>query len=372
MRRDPANNVIVIEKNDAPGQETSRFNSGVIHSGIHLPPEFLKAKLASRGSKLTVEYCRRSKVAHDQVGMYIVVAPESTIGWAEIFSPRKLAAFFKALWSELVNLKRMLRNAKALGIAIKPITGKTMRRREPNVRCLFAIHIPEVYIIDAEGLVRSLELEARQLGAQFHYNETVLGFDRAEFVTFVQTERDSYQARVVINAAGLFATEVAEKAGYDPEDPRYKQSYYRGEYYEILPESGIQVKALVYPVRKPGKPGLGTHLTPKIDGRLFIGPNAVAAGHNQDYDADFVPADRFYEDVKPFLPGLKIGHLRQGYCGIRPKLGNDPKEKDFSINFDTDGQIPMVNLIGIESPGLTAALAIAEYVANELRARQLP
>jgi L-2-hydroxyglutarate oxidase LhgO len=272
------------------------------------------------------------------------------------------------LKEELINLKRMLKNAKRLDIKLEFVTPWEMKQAEPNVRCVFAIRIPEVSIIDAEGFVRTLEDDAQTAGVQFRYNTTVTGFERAGEEIVVQTDRGPIATALVINAAGLQATTIAQRAGFDPtaNPNQYQQSYYRGEYYEIMPESGVKVRALVYPVRKPGRPGLGTHLTPKIDGRLLIGPNAVAARDNTDYGEDgFVSAEKFYQDVKPFLPGLKLEHLRPAYAGIRPKLGQDAKEKDFSIQFETEPFL-MVNLIGIESPGLTAALAIAEHVVDKL------
>jgi L-2-hydroxyglutarate oxidase LhgO len=339
--------VLVIERHDAPGRETSRFNSGVVHSGIHLPPGYLKAKLASQGSKMAIDFCQKMGVAHKKVGMYIVVAPEDILG----------------LWSEVVHLRKMLARAKALGVRVEFTSAAKLKRREPHVRCVFAIRIPEVHIIDPEGFVQTLEREASGLGAEFRYGETCREIRRENGVTTVSTDKAEYEAGWVINAAGLFADEVAALAGYGDKYP--KQAYYRGEYYEIDPASGIGVSALVYPVHRPGRPGLGTHLTPKIDGRTFIGPNAVAVKHNQDYDDGRTPPGPFFADVRPFLPGLDIKHLKQAYAGIRPKLGAEAGEKDFLVKIE-DEPLPMVNLIGIESPGFTAAMALAQYVADRL------
>jgi len=344
----PDKSVAVIERHPSPGRETSRFNSGVIHSGIHLPPDYLKATLASRGSKLAVEYCKRRGVTHKMVGMYIVVAPEDVFG----------------LWGEVVNLRKMLVRARALDIDVKLVTAGALRKREPHVRCIFALHIPDVHIVDPEEFVQALEADAQASGATFYYGETCQRISADADATLVRTDKREFRAKWVINAAGLFASEISGMAGFQA-GQLPQQAYFRGEYYEIDPASGISVGALVYPVHRPGRPGLGTHVTPRTDGRTLLGPNAVAISSNQDYDDNRTPPDLFYQDVRPFLPGLKVENLKQAYAGIRPKLGKEAGEKDFHISID-QSPVKMVNLIGIESPGLTASLAIAEYLVKGL------
>jgi L-2-hydroxyglutarate oxidase LhgO len=344
----PDRSAAVIEKKSSAGRETSRFNSGVIHSGIHLPTEYLKARLASKGSKLVVEYCKAHDVTHKKVGMYVVVAPEDMFG----------------LWGEIVHLRKMLKRARALKINVRLVSARTLRKREPHVRCVFALHIPDVHIIDPEQFVQTLEEDAQKHGAKFFYDEICTGFAGSGDETTVTTSAGEFRAKWVVNAAGLFAEEIARSAGFES-DVCPSQAYFRGEYYEIDPESGISVKALVYPVHRPGKPGLGTHVTPRTDGRTLLGPNAVALESNQDYDQNRTPPDLFYRDVRPFLPKLEVRHLKQAYAGIRPKLGKEPGEKDFHISVGTSPH-RMVNMIGIESPGLTASLAIAEYVVEKV------
>lgn len=337
--------ILVLERNAQPGQETSQHNSGVIHSGVHLDPTFLKSRLVAAGKKLVVEYCERHpEVAFRQVGMNIVVAPSDFIHLAR----------------ELKNLIRMLKRARAVDVECRFVSRGAMRRREPEINCLFALNIPENCIIDAGGFVRSLETGARSNGACFRYDERCVAIEAGAQSVVVKTDQGYYTTQLVVNAAGLEASTVASLAGY-----RYGQVFYRGEYYEVSPESGIKVDSLVYPVHRPGKPGLGVHITPRVDGRLLLGPNAKKVGRNTDYGNDRTDPLEFYRDVKPFLPRLQPEHLRWAYAGIRPKLSTGKAENDFLVSFDSH-PVPMVNLIGIESPGLTAALAIARYVWSQL------
>lgn len=334
-------NVLVLERNASSAEETSRRNSGVIHSGIHLNPGFMKARLVAEGKHLVVDHCQRvGTVPIKQVGMHIVAATEDVAH----------------MWSEIQNLRNMLKRAKKLGVSCHLISGRELRVKEPAVRSLFALYIPENCIIDPVAFVRSLESQAKERGVEFRFNESVRRFTVQAQSIEVETDQGCYRGQVIVNATGLAADEVAALAGY-----QYRQVFYRGEYYEVLPRSGIMVSSLVYPVHRPGKAGLGVHITPTIDGRLLLGPNAKAIERRDNYETDKTPAEGFYSDVRAFLPDLRVEDLRWAYSGIRPKLATGRAENDFLVNFDCD-PIPMVNLIGIESPGLTASMALAQFV----------
>jgi L-2-hydroxyglutarate oxidase LhgO len=176
----------------------------------------------------------------------------------------------------------------------------------------------------------------------------------------VCTENGAYEADLVINAAGLDAADVARRAGFE-----YKQVYYRGEYYEVNREtSKLELNGLVYPVHRPGKPGLGVHLTATVTGRILIGPNARAVPGPEWAERDKTPAEEFHKEAVQFMPDLKLEHISWAYAGIRPKLRSEPGEQDFMVRVEPGKSF--VNLIGIESPGLTASLALAEHVHREL------
>lgn len=336
--------VLVLEKHEGPGLETSRLNSGVIHSGIHLPPNYLKARLARQGSRMAIDFCRRHDVAYRQLGMYVVVAASDLVG----------------LWSEIKGFNDLLGRARKQGIKVEILDPWTIGHREPNIRCVFGLWIPDVHIVSPTQFVGALKTDAEKNGVEFRFNEAVegLGFGTT---WAIRTVRDEYRSKIVINAAGLYAAAIASLAGY-----HYEQFFYRGEYYEVS-KPGLMTNSLVYPVYRKGAPGLGIHITPTVDGRLLLGPNANRVHEPTDYTLNRTPPEVFYESVRRFFPGLQLSDLKPAYAGIRPKLSAERKENDFQIEFDNDQGLMMVNLIGIESPGLTAAMAIARYVQDSLK-----
>jgi len=340
--------VVVLEKLGEPGLVTSRRNSGVIHSGIHLPPDSLKARLARRGKQLVEEHCSRHQVPFSKVGMHILVARED----------------FWTLWPELGRLIAMLRRASTQRIPVRLASRRAVREREPFVECQFGLFIPAVGIIHQGRFVESLEREARGAGARFVYGSAVQAAARNGGSWRVCTRDHEFEAECVINAAGLNAADVAKLAGFT-----YQQVFYRGEYYEVDRQaSGLELHGLVYPVHRPGRPGLGVHLTATIDGRILVGPNAKPIASLDEADRDLTPAEEFHAEAVKFLPGLRVDHLRWAYAGIRPKPRHAAGEVDFVIRFEP-GSPRFVNLIGIESPGLTASLALAEHVRRGLDER---
>ncbi len=343
--------VLVLERRDGPGLETSQYNSGVIHSGIHLQPAFLKARFAREGSGMVVRYCREHGVPIRQVGMHIVVAARDLPG----------------LWTETTNLREMLRRAKRQGIRVELLTAGQVRKREPAIRCVFGLRIPEVHVIDPQAFVAALHADATTAGATFRFTEDVnftFPLDGAKLWA-LHTTQQVYAARLVVNAAGLEAEVIALSTGHV-----VRQYYYRGEYYEVT-RPDLRVSSLVYPVFKPGDPGLGIHLTPTVDGRLLVGPNARRVERNTDYDVDPTPPEAFHAAVARFLPDLRVGDLRRVHAGIRPKLTAERRENDFHVEFrdGNDPYPPIVHLVGIESPGLTASLALARFVREGVSAR---
>lgn len=345
----PQYSVIVIERHAEVGREASRTNSGVIHSGLHLRPDSRKARLARRGSALVRAWCTAHGVPMRQCGMHVVVAPGDLLH----------------LWGELRGFCALLFRARAQHIPIAIRSGRRIRRDEPAIRCLFGIAIPEVVIIDAIAFVRSLAAAAMACNTHFAFGESVIGtvIDGRQHV--VTTTAREIRARAVVNAAGIGAVALAAEAGFSG----HRVTLYRGEYYEVMrPELQTAVHGLVYPVYRPGSPGLGIHCTPTMDGRLLLGPNARRIDGPEDIDHDRTPPDAFLAAVRPFFPDLTGDDLRFAYAGIRTKRDDGTREPDFHLGLDRVAP-PFVNCIGIESPGLTAAMAIAEEVVALLASR---
>jgi len=343
----PSRSVIVLERRDGPGLETSSASSGVIHSGLHLPPDSWKARLAQRGRTLVLDACTRYGVCMRHCGMHVVVSPRD--------APH--------LIGEVSALRELLRRARAQGVEASVISPWRVRRNEPAVRALLGIQIPDVTVIDVPTLVHALAADAAEHGVTFRYRTVVDGVSILHDPYALMTADGPIRARVVVNAAGLGATRIATLAGFS----RHRVTLYRGEYYEVTdPALRDTVHGLVYPVYRPGSPGLGIHLTKTVDGRLLIGPNARPIARPEAINDDRTPPEAFFNAVHPFLPALRLEHLQFAHAGIRTKRDDGTPEPDFHIGLDREAP-PFVNCIGIESPGITASLAIAERIAELLR-----
>jgi glycerol-3-phosphate dehydrogenase len=342
LKNNPSLHIAVLEKNNGPGLETSQFNSGVVHSGLHLHPDSLKARFAKEGSKALVRYCEEKNLPHRKSGMLITASwqtPTQAIG-------------------NLYDLINLYKRGRSQQLKIKTfLTPWGIRKIEPNINALAAIYVPNVYIIDSVKYVRSLFDDARQAGAEFYFNHQVAAIENYADHYDIYCGEKTFSAETVVNAAGLYADEIAAMAGFR----NYKIIPYRGEYYEVLDVPKEFIKTLVYPAYRPGQAGLGIHLTPKLDGRLLVGPNARRVENKSDYTTDKTSEDIFRKALATFCPALKNAKLEWAYSGIRAKI--EGREPDFIIRVDSK-KPKMINLIGIESPGLTASLAIANYVVN--------
>ena len=218
-------------------------------------------------------------------------------------------------------------------------------------------------VIDVPALVHALAADAAEHGVTFRYRTAVDGISVLHDAYALMTADGPIHAHAVVNAAGLGATRIAALAGF----PHHRVTLYRGEYYEVTdPALRNAVRGLVYPVYRPGNPGLGIHLTKTVDGRLLVGPNARLIDRPEAIADDRTPPDAFFNAVRPFVPSLRLDRLQFSHAGIRTKHDDGRIESDFSITLDRSDP-PLVNCIGIESPGITASLAIAEHVAELLR-----
>jgi len=339
--------LLVLEQHERPGQETSGRNSGVLHSGIHETPFSLKERLAWEGSQAASAYALQHGIPLLRTGMIIAIA------WEDIR---------RGLWREISMLRRLWSNAWRTNTEVRFMTPSALRACEPHLQACCGIAIPSVSVIDSEAFVRALRADSEAVGAQFAFNNQVVGVEEEAGLYRVTTDRQRIQAACLINAAGLFADEVAALA---MSQRKYTISPLRGEYYELVdPRKRALIGRPVYPALPPHATGKGMHFSPRPDGRLYLGPNEMPVTDKTDYTSRKTPPGLFVEALSKFLPVLDECDLRWAYSGIRPRVVTDSGIKsDFIVSTDREDPL-LINLIGIESPGLSAALALARHVCD--------
>jgi L-2-hydroxyglutarate oxidase LhgO len=339
--------VVVIEAHATFGQETSSRNSEVVHAGIYYPSGSLKAELCVEGADALYAWCEDRGVACVPLGKYIVAT----------------------CTAEEPALERLLRQAHQNGASdVTLVSGRAVRRREPNVRATAALWSPRTGIVDSHAFMRSLLAAARLGGCMFAWKHRVVaaapvtgGYELTALGPSGVPER--IRARYLVNAAGLHADEVAALVGIDVDSAGYRQTYVKGSYFRIRRRD--VVRHLVYPVPPAGLVGLGLHVTVDLSGSARVGPDVEVLNHRTpDYDVDARRRGSFYAAVSRYLPGLTVDDLVPDQAGIRPKLGTPGGPvRDFIISEESSRGLPgWVNLVGTESPGLTASLAIGRHV----------
>jgi glycerol-3-phosphate dehydrogenase len=339
--------IVVIEQHDRVAEETSGRNSGVLHSGIHEPPCSLKGQLAREGSALAVSYALERGIPLLRTGMVIAVS------WEDVR---------RGLWREMSTLRRLFVNAWKTGIQVSFVTPSRLHAWEPNLHACCGIIIPSVSVIDPLAFVQSLRTDSETAGAEFAFNNRVIGIDEDAASYIVTTDRQWVRATCLINAAGLYSDDIAALALHHK---KYNICPVRGEYYELVtPEKRSLIGRLVYPALPPHATGKGIHFSPRPNGKLFVGPNEVAIQDKTDYTSRKTPPSMFVEALQKFVPTIEERDLEWAYSGIRPCImtGNGRKS-DFIIAVDSESP-SLINLVGIESPGLSAALALARHVAE--------
>jgi L-2-hydroxyglutarate oxidase LhgO len=328
--------VVVLEAERAVGMHTSSRNSEVIHAGIYYAPGSLKARLCVEGRRKLLAYAAAKGVAHRVTGKLIVAVEQGEVPQLE------------------GDLAKGLANG-AEGLQLKPAS--FARSLEPEVRCVAALWSPGTGIVDSHGLMAALRRDAEEAGAMFAFGVEVLeGAAQAGGTELRVGGAEPFDLRcgAVVNTAGLRAPDVARRiAGLPPPPPAL---FARGHYFLLAGRSPF--RHLVYPIPAPG--GLGIHVTLDLSGQARFGPD-VEWIDGIDYAFDESRAPAFEAAIRRYWPALPEGALRPGYTGIRPKLARETR--DFVIERSAPG---FVNLFGIESPGLTAALAIGEHVAGLL------
>jgi len=340
--------VYVLEKNETFGLEISSRQSGVIHSGIYYPEGSLKAKMCVAGNRILYELCEKYGIGHRRLGKLIVATSDE--------ETRELQTL----------LERGQRNG-AEGLSI--LSKREMKELEPNIEGVAAILSPSTGVIDSYGLMKYFIAKAKDWGVQIAYQTKVVGIEKVADGYKVTVEdgtgKFSFTTRLLINCAGLHCDKVAELAGIDIAKAGYKLHYCKGEYFSISSAKSTLVKRLIYPVPPPKVTGVGIHLTFDLEGRMRLGPS-IHYVDSIDYAVDNQHKRLFYDSARRFLPSIEYDDLEPEMAGIRPKLQEPGGDiKDFVIRDESDKGLPgFINLIGIESPGLTASPAIAKYVSS--------
>jgi len=348
--------VVVLEAAEGIGTGTSSRNSEVIHAGIYYPKGSLKARLCVQGKQALYAYCAERGVPHRRCSKLIVATEDA----------------------QLATLADIRAKAAANGVGdLKHLSRLEAQALEPEIDCVGALLSPSTGIIDSHAFMLALQGDAERAGAVFAFHSRVArarvvdgGFE-IEVQTLTEPaagaagsadgSTTTWHARTLINAAGLHAPDVA--ARIEGLDVRHvpRAHYARGHYFTLSGRPRFQ--RLIYPVPQPG--GLGVHLTLDLQGQARFGPD-VQWVDSIDYTVDPRRADAFYAEVRRYWPALPDGALQPGYAGIRPKLaGPEAPNLDFRIDGPAQHGVPgLVNLLGIESPGLTASLAIGDLVVN--------
>ncbi|MCK5028498.1 MAG: NAD(P)/FAD-dependent oxidoreductase [Bacteroidales bacterium] len=342
-------NVFVIERNKTFGQETSSRNSEVIHAGIYYPQNSLKAKLCVEGKKLLYDFCKQYEIPFNNCGKLIVASSDEEIPLLE-------------------DLKKKAINNRVVDIRF--LSNNEIQDLEPNIKAVGALISPSTGIVDSHSLMKQLETNAANQGAQFVYGAEILNIEKIEngyeiFLNDSDKQQFSFKTRKIVNSAGLESDKISEMVGFVKKS--LKITFCKGNYFRVNPPKNKLVKHLVYPVPNPNMEGIGIHVTIDMGGGVKLGPDVQWMSENiYDYKVDHTQQKAFFESAKQFLPFLEYDDLTAEMAGIRPKI-QKPGEpiRDFYIKEESENGFPgFVNLIGIESPGLTSSLAIANYVSK--------
>lgn len=339
--------VLIVEKNESFGQETSSRNSEVIHAGIHYEKGSLKHTMCIEGRHLLYEYCQIHSIAHKKIGKLIVAKTKEEVS--------ALQQLFQRGVDNGVNDLRFLSKAD-------------IKKFEPYIKAEAAIHSPSTGILDTHGFMKKLVSQYKGKWGHIAFHSEVTAIEKVDdgFTVTIRDERDnrySFLTRILINAAGLYADKIAAMAGLDSD--AYKLKFCKGDYFRVAQRKAKYVNSLIYPVPHENGGGLGIHATVDLMGSLRLGPDDEYVS-SISYNVDPQKNKMFYDNIHAFLPFIELIDLTPDQSGIRPKLyARGEKIKDFIINDEGENSLPgFINLVGIESPGFTACLAIAGKVAE--------
>jgi L-2-hydroxyglutarate oxidase LhgO len=335
----PDLSVFILEMNHAHGGGISSRNSEVIHGGMYYPQDSLKASLCVEGNRMLYEIAAKNNIPHKRTGKLIVAVKKE----------------------EDEELERLHLNGRENGLtSLELISKKQVSDMEPNIQAEAALYSPDTGIISVHDLMNYFLAKALNRKAHIVYQTKVVGIEKesGHYRIFAHDDKGEifeFNSDVVINAAGLGSDIIANMMGND-----YHLHYCKGDYCSI---SGVKpgiVQRLIYPVPAKTHTGLGVHLTLDLNGRFKLGPDTTYIDRQENYKVADEKVEKFYQNAGRFLPFLKKENIHPDMSGIRPKLqGPDDDFCDFVIKEDFPG---FINLVGIESPGMTASPAIAQLV----------
>jgi L-2-hydroxyglutarate oxidase LhgO len=341
--------VLVLEAAEGIGTETSSRNSEVIHAGIYYPAGSLMARFCVEGKRALYAYCAERALPHRNCGKLIVATNEEEAG----------------------RLASIRGRAEANGVLdMRLITGEEARAMEPALRCTAALVSPSTGIVDSHSYMLSLQGDAENAGAIFVFHSKVLGgrvTPEGIELEVGGAEPMELRCRLMVNSAGLHAPPLARSIAGIPREVIPTEHYAKGNYFTLSGRSPFT--RLIYPVPVPG--GLGTHLTLDLGGQAKFGPDVEWVDHIE-YEVDPRRGEQFYASIRRWWPELKDDALQPGYSGIRPKIvPPSVAVQDFCVQDQRVHGVPgLINLFGIESPGLTASLALGDCVRDLLLERQ--
>jgi L-2-hydroxyglutarate oxidase LhgO len=340
-------NVFLIEKHTTFGQETSSRNSEVIHAGIYYTKDSLKARLCIEGKWLLYNYCKKFDVPYNNCGKLIVATSVEEIAIIEGI----MQTAIKNGVNDLVEIGR-----------------EQIAELEPNIFALKALFSPSTGIVDSHSLMKRYETNSINNGCQIVYGSEVIGINRINNgykidLSDADKRPYSFTSGIVINSAGLTSDKASEMVGI--KDDNLKILFCKGEYFRVNPPKNKLIKRLIYPVPHHNMEGIGIHVTIDMSGGVKLGPDVKYLESNiYDYKLTASKQEAFYKSAKKFLPFLEYDDISPEMAGIRPKI-QKPGEplRDFYIIEESERGYPgFINLIGMESPGLTSSIAIAKYV----------
>ena len=336
--------VMVLEAADAIGTGTSSRNSEVIHAGIYYPQGSLKALLCVQGRAMLYDYCAARGVGHSRCGKLLVATSDE----------------------QVAQLQGIIKKAAANGVHdLVLISREQAQAMEPALQCVAAVHSPSTGIVDSHALMLAFQGDLENAGGLVVLNSPLAhAHCLPGAITLVANDGTELQARWVVNSAGLQAQALALRFAGLPAQAVPPSYFAKGNYFTLAGRSPFS--RLIYPV--PEAAGLGVHLTIDLGGQAKFGPDVQWVESSDDLVVDPARGDAFYAEVRKYWPDLKDGALLPGYAGMRPKIqAPDEPAKDFLIQGPAaHGVAGLVNLFGIESPGLTSSLAIGGLVSRIL------